>query len=133
MEFPVHLEDVVNNFSFNGNIKLKPAYAKIQMTTEQLMEYMKCEEDPVHFIRNYVKIISLDHGTVKFDMWDFQEEMVRAIVDNRFVICKMPRQVGKCCRGTTKYTVRNKITGEVTDVTAKEFHERIGTSPSASQ
>jgi hypothetical protein len=83
------------NFSFNGNPLLKPAYAKIQMTADQLVEYMKCEADPVYFIRNYVKIISLDHGTVKFNMWDFQEKMVQAMVDNRFVICKMPRQVGK--------------------------------------
>lgn len=65
------------------------------MTMEQLQEYAKCEEDPIYFIRNYVKIISLDHGTVNFNMWDFQEKMVSSIVDNRFVICKMPRQVGK--------------------------------------
>jgi phage terminase large subunit GpA-like protein len=32
---------------------------------------------------------------VNFDLWPFQEEMVGKFDLNRFVICKMPRQVGK--------------------------------------
>lgn len=83
------------NFSFNGNPLLKPAYAKVQMTAEQLMEYAKCEEDPLYFIENYVKIISLDHGTIPFKPWQFQKDMIKTMVEERFTICKMPRQVGK--------------------------------------
>ena len=83
------------NFSFNGNPLLKPAYAKIQLNAEQLVEYAKCEADPLYFIENYVKIISLDHGTIPFKPWEFQKNMIRTMVEERFTICKMPRQVGK--------------------------------------
>jgi hypothetical protein len=49
----------------------------------------------VYFIRNYVKIVNVDKGLVPFDMWPFQEDMVTQFHSNRFVIAKMPRQVGK--------------------------------------
>ena len=42
-----------------------------------------------------MKIISLDKGLVPFELYDFQEEMVRTIHTNRFVIAKLPRQSGK--------------------------------------
>ena len=38
---------------------------------------------------------NVDKGLVPFDMWSFQEEMVNDFHNNRFSICKMPRQVGK--------------------------------------
>jgi hypothetical protein len=37
----------------------------------------------------------VDKGLVPFDMWSFQEKMVQDFHENRFSICKMPRQVGK--------------------------------------
>jgi hypothetical protein len=39
--------------------------------------------------------VNVDHGLVPFDMWPFQEEMVKTFHENRFCIAKMPRQVGK--------------------------------------
>ena len=42
-----------------------------------------------------MKIVHVDHGLVPFDLWDFQEDMVRTFYEDRFVICKMPRQTGK--------------------------------------
>jgi hypothetical protein len=44
---------------------------------------------------NYVQVVSLDEGLVPFKMWDFQKHIVRTIHDNRFTICKLPRQSGK--------------------------------------
>ena len=64
-------------------------------TEEQVTEIVKCSEDPIYFIRNYVKIVNVDKGLVPFDMWPFQENMVTEFHNNRFSICKMPRQVGK--------------------------------------
>ena len=68
---------------------------KIEWTTESLAEYMKCKEDPEYFIRNYVQIIHVDRGLVPFEMYDYQKDMIHKFNDNRFVICKMPRQTGK--------------------------------------
>jgi len=52
-------------------------------------------EDPLYFIQNYVRIVSLDEGLVPFKMYDFQKEMVGTFHKNRFTICKLPRQSGK--------------------------------------
>ena len=78
-----------------GNQNLKAAGTSVEFTKEQVEEYMKCAKDPVHFIKEYVRIVSLDEGLVPFNMYDFQEDMVRKIHDNRFVIAKLPRQTGK--------------------------------------
>jgi hypothetical protein len=78
-----------------GNDRLKRVGIEIQYTEEQAVEIAKCIEDPVYFIRTYVKIVNVDKGLVPFDMWPFQEDMVRSFHNNRFSISKMPRQVGK--------------------------------------
>ena len=117
---------IVDETSFSGNPLLKPAFCQIELTLEQLEEYARCEEDPIYFIKNYVKIISLDHGVVPFDLWGFQEhKMVPAMINNRFVCCLTPRQVGKCCGSSETIYVRNKSTGEQYETTIGEFHQSI--------
>jgi hypothetical protein len=81
--------------NYLGNPNLKATDVKINWTKEQLEEYARCARDPIYFIQNYVKIVSLDKGLVPFELYDFQEEMVRTIHANRFVIAKLPRQSGK--------------------------------------
>ena len=78
-----------------GNPNLKKANTPQEFTKEQIEEFIKCKEDPVYFAKNYVKIITLDHGLQPFKMYDFQEKLVRNFHKNRFNICKMPRQTGK--------------------------------------
>ena len=78
-----------------GNPNLKKTNVPVEFTKEQIKEYQKCMDDPLHFIEKYMKIVSLDEGLVPFNMYDFQKEMVRHSHDNRFTICKLPRQSGK--------------------------------------
>ena len=78
-----------------GNPNLKKVNTPIEFTEEQLKEYIKCSQDPVYFIRTYIRIVSLDEGLIPFAMYDFQEEMVQKFHDNRFNIAKLPRQSGK--------------------------------------
>jgi hypothetical protein len=78
-----------------GNPKLKPTGVELSYTEEQAIEIAKCIDDPVYFIKTYVKIVNVDHGLIPFKMWPFQEDMVKNFHENRFSICKMPRQVGK--------------------------------------
>lgn len=80
---------------YNGNPKLRRAFVDIALTAHQVAEFKKCVNDPVHFIRNYMKIVSLDKGIINFDLYPFQEDMVLKFINNRFVICKIPRQSGK--------------------------------------
>jgi hypothetical protein len=78
-----------------GNPNLKKANTPIEFTEEQVIEFLKCKDDPVYFAKNYIKIVSLDEGLVPFNMYDFQEEMVDRFHKNRFNIAKLPRQTGK--------------------------------------
>ena len=81
--------------TYLGNPNLKKANVQQEWTKEELLEYSKCMEDPLYFIQNYVKIVSLDEGLVPFKMYPFQKEMVGTFHSNRFTICKLPRQSGK--------------------------------------
>jgi len=78
-----------------GNPNLKKANVAQNFTKKQVTEFLKCAQDPVYFAQKYVKIINLDEGLVPFQMYDFQEKLVNNFHNNRFNICKMPRQSGK--------------------------------------
>ena len=78
-----------------GNPNLKKANVQQQWTKKQVEEFSLCMQDPIYFIKNYIKIVSLDEGLVPFDLYDFQKEMVGTFHSNRFTICKLPRQSGK--------------------------------------
>ena len=81
--------------AYLSNPNLKRANTTIQWSEEQIVEFLACKEDPVYFAKNYIKIVSLDHGLVPFKMYPFQEKLVTNFHKNRFNICKMPRQTGK--------------------------------------
>ena len=78
-----------------GNPNLKKANTQIEFTQDQILEFVKCKDDPVYFAKNYVKIVSLDEGLVGFEPYHFQEKLITNFHKNRFNICKMPRQTGK--------------------------------------
>ena len=78
-----------------GNPNLKKANTPIEFTQDQVLEFIRCKDDPVYFANNYVKIVSLDEGLVPFSPYHFQEKLINNFHKNRFNICKMPRQTGK--------------------------------------
>ena len=82
-------------FYYLGNQKLKRVNVPMNYGKKEIREFKKCSENPIYFIKNYVKIIHVDKGLINFDLWDWQEEMVNAFVNNRYTICKIPRQSGK--------------------------------------
>jgi hypothetical protein len=84
-----------NENHYLGNPLLKKSNVPVNWSKENILEYQKCMEDPIYFIKNYIKIVSLDEGLVPFRLYDFQENIVETIHNDRFTICKMPRQSGK--------------------------------------
>jgi len=78
-----------------GNPNLKKANVKVEFTQENIEEFIKCKDNPVYFAKNYIKIVSLDEGLVNFDLYPFQEKLIKNFHQERFNICKMPRQTGK--------------------------------------
>jgi hypothetical protein len=108
-----------------GNPLLKKANTKVDLTEEQILELAKCSEDSVYFSKKYMKIVTLDHGLQNFNMYPFQERMLTSFQENRFNIVLCPRQVGKCFTANTIIRVRNKKTGEISEITAGEFYDKI--------
>jgi hypothetical protein len=80
---------------YNNNALLKAAGVQVQYTSEQVREYVKCAQDPIYFIKNYAKIVSLDDGIVNFDPFPYQERMINAIHTNKNTLGKLFRQAGK--------------------------------------
>ena len=78
-----------------GNPNLKKANTPIEFSQENIIEFMRCKQDPVYFAKKYIKIVSLDEGLTNFNLYPFQEKLVNNFHNNRFNICKMPRQTGK--------------------------------------
>src|SRR6056300_1709170 len=52
-------------------------------------------KSPSYFAKKYCKIISLDKGLVKFDLYPYQEKMFEAFNEHRFNIVLACRQSGK--------------------------------------
>ena len=87
---------MANSFThYKGNPNLKAAAVRHSYTEEQIKEFVKCAKDPAYFIERYVNIVSIDEGLIPFKLYDFQKTMVDTFHDNRFTICKLPRQSGK--------------------------------------
>ena len=92
---PIEDFQLQSSNSYLSNPNLKKAKVAVEFTQDQIEEFIHCKNDPVYFAKNYVKIVSLDEGLINFDMYPFQEKMIQKFHDNRFNICKMPRQTGK--------------------------------------
>ena len=121
--------------NYLGNPLLKAAYVNLEYDEKTLKEYVRCSKDPVHFAKNYVKIVHVDRGLVPFDLYDYQEEMVNTFHDNRFVICKMPRQTGKSTT-IVSYLLHYALFNEQSNIailankgsTARDILERLKTA-----
>jgi len=107
-----------------GNHHLKRSGTEIEWTPELIKEYIKCKDDPVYFAKEYIKIVHVDKGLVPFDMYDYQEEIVEKISNNRRVGVLTARQSGKCVCINTPIKLRNKKTGKVVETTIGEFYEK---------
>jgi|TARA_B110000908_G_scaffold66261_1_gene80242 hypothetical protein len=86
---------MADSTNYLGNPNLVKVGIKNEYTKDQIIEYQKCAKDPIYFMVNYIKIVSLDEGLVPFKMYGFQKKIVETIHNNRFTICKLPRQSGK--------------------------------------
>jgi len=108
---------------YQGNPNLKRKNTKEEYTAEQITEIIRCSKDPVYFIENYIHIINLDDGLIKFKMYDYQKEFVTMLHENKRIIAKLSRQSGKCCSCNTLLSLQ-KTTGFEYEATIEDlFYE----------
>ena len=94
--------------AYKSNPLLKQRGVQIDFTKEQVSEVIKCSQDPEYFLENYIKVISLDDGIVPFIPYPFQRKLIDSFHNNRFSICKLPRQSGKSVT-VTAYLIHQAI------------------------
>jgi hypothetical protein len=80
---------------YNNNPNLKAEGVVTEFTKHQIDEYIKCSNDPIYFLENYAKIVSLDEGVISFVPFDYQKKFINEIHNNRLVVGMMSRQLGK--------------------------------------
>ena len=78
-----------------NNPNLKSAGIQIEFTPEQTVDYIRCSKDPIYFIENYCKVVSLDAGIVLMKLYKYQKKLIRAFHKNRNILGKLFRQAGK--------------------------------------
>lgn len=57
-------------------------------------EFLNCAVDPVHFFKKYAKIQHPIRGKINFELYKFQEETLRELIEHRFNIIGKSRQMG---------------------------------------
>ena len=109
--------------SYNGNNLIKSSGVSVAFTADNVAEWLKCKDDPVYFVENYIKIVTLDHGLQPMILYEFQKKIIKSLIHSNRLVSACGRQMGKCVEKSTIYKVRNKKTGQVLELTAEEFHE----------
>jgi hypothetical protein len=101
---PNQIQELLEELTFKSNPNLRPYGTIISYTKEMFEELERCRDDPIYFIRKYVKIIHPDRGLVLFDLYEYQERMVRLFHDNRYSINLTARQMGKTAVAAAYFT-----------------------------
>lgn len=94
---PFPVDDIMLPYrdTYNGNILIKKAFVRCDLTMLHLTEVAKCAADPIYFIENYCRIVSLDDGIIPFKLFQYQKDMIKMYAENRFSLTLTARQMGK--------------------------------------
>ena len=57
-------------------------------------EYVKCAQDPIHFMKKYCMIQHPQRGRINFHLYPFQEKVLKLFEDNPYSIILKSRQLG---------------------------------------
>ena len=67
----------------------------VRLTKKQIVdEIVRCAKDPIYFLHTYAKIQHPVKGLVKFETYDYQDDIIHAYLNNRKNIILKARQLG---------------------------------------
>lgn len=80
---------------------VKKPHAKIDYTEKNLLDLMQCMDDPLFFMKNFMKVQHPTRGALQFNPYLYQERMIRGMHEHRFACVMTARQCGKttCASG----------------------------------
>lgn len=102
------------------------------MTNDEIRdEIRKCAEDPIYFIKKYIYIIHPIKGRIPFNLFRFQERLLREVMANRFSITRKFRQAGIttiCAAYSVWYAIfkknKNIVVVSIGERESKDFLDR---------
>ncbi len=86
------------NNAINPQSIIKSPYQRVNMTEEQIREFVKCADPvdgPRYFMDNYFYIQHPTKGKMLYHPFEYQTRLIDTYHQNRFSISLMPRQTGK--------------------------------------
>lgn len=57
-------------------------------------EYIKCKDDPIYMIKKYFVVIHQNRGRVKFELYDYQEQVLNSFFNEQLIVILKARQLG---------------------------------------
>lgn len=98
-----YLDAYNTRISYNGSRGLKKAYTKLNLSPIHISELEKCANDPLYFLRNYVRMTT-PKGFDFVDSRPYQDEFIQLLSDDSIenVISMQPRQSSKSTTTSVK-------------------------------
>jgi hypothetical protein len=80
---------------------IKKPNTKTAFSEANLVELIQCMDDPMYFMKTFMRIQHPTKGAIPFDPYPFQEKLIRGFNEHRFSIALTARQMGKttCAAG----------------------------------
>jgi hypothetical protein len=63
---------------------------------QNLIDLAKCVSSPLYFMRNFMRARHATKGSVPFEPYDYQVDLINAFKTHRYNIVLSGRQLGKC-------------------------------------
>lgn len=79
---------------YEGNLNLRKGNIVFEYTKHEIDEIKKCRKDIVYFAEKYATVMT-DDGLQRIKLRDYQKDMLRHFVANRFNVVLASRQIGK--------------------------------------
>lgn len=123
-------KDLANNANTNSPSKVNSKSANLRELIKG--EYLKCINDPIYFMKKYIRVQNPIKGTCLFDLYPFQEDALRTITQNNRIIILKARQMGisTLAAGYSIWLMnffqdKNILCISITQETAKEIVTRV--------
>lgn len=110
--------------SYDERYIIRPGVQK-QLTNEQVSELIECANDVKYFAKKYYTIVHAVKGEMVIKLYEYQERLLDCFQNNKAVILCSPRQAGKCCHYDTTVTIKDTLTGEITQIPIGDFFKKL--------
>jgi len=111
--------------NYIGMPGVKASNVSINWTDEMIAEDNKCSKDILYYAKNYFYHVHPRKGKKLIELYDYQEDILPSLVDERFNIILQSRQSGKCVVYDSNVIIRDKKTLEEKFIKIGKLFDRL--------